>query len=219
MPWKNRTKTYVMSAHPLALGELGQWLASDGVASEPVRLECSLKPVASAIDVPRGSVCVVDACFPPAANESLISTLMARYPETQLLVLTDELSEALVFPLLRLGVKGLLPYGEARKHLLAALGAVATGGCWLPRRLLARFLDSLLDRDASARATQGPLALSRREQEVFDALLENLSNKEIASRLNISERTVKFHVSNLLAKFSVERRSDLILKSLQHARL
>jgi DNA-binding NarL/FixJ family response regulator len=52
--------------------------------------------------------------------------------------------------------------------------------------------------------------LSGREQEVLDALLENLVNKEIGSRLNISERTVSFHVSNLLSKFGVRRRADLI---------
>src|SRR5258706_612282 len=46
-------------------------------------------------------------------------------------------------------------------------------------------------------------------------LLENLSNKEIASKLNIAERTVKFHVSNLLNKFGVRRRADLILLTFQ----
>jgi DNA-binding CsgD family transcriptional regulator len=57
----------------------------------------------------------------------------------------------------------------------------------------------------------GASDLSRREQEALDSLLENLSNKEIASKLHISERTVKFHVSNLLQKFGVRRRADLIL--------
>ena len=42
---------------------------------------------------------------------------------------------------------------------------------------------------------------------MLQALLENQSNKEIGSRLNISERTVKFHVSNLLSEFSVRRRA------------
>jgi DNA-binding CsgD family transcriptional regulator len=46
---------------------------------------------------------------------------------------------------------------------------------------------------------------------VLSGLLENLANKEVADRLHISERTVKFHVSNLLAKFGVRRRADLIL--------
>ena len=52
---------------------------------------------------------------------------------------------------------------------------------------------------------------------MLDALLQNQSNKEIATLLNISERTVKFHVSNLLAKFAVQRRADLILLSLQRS--
>jgi DNA-binding CsgD family transcriptional regulator len=52
---------------------------------------------------------------------------------------------------------------------------------------------------------------------VLEALLENLSNKEIADRLHISERTAKFHVSNLLAKFRLRRRQDLILHCLGQA--
>ena len=57
------------------------------------------------------------------------------------------------------------------------------------------------------------VGLSRREREVLQAVLDNLSNKEIAGQLNISERTAKFHVSNLLAKFGVQRRADLIVMS------
>ncbi len=59
--------------------------------------------------------------------------------------------------------------------------------------------------------------ISRREREVLDLLLANLSNKEIAARLFISERTVKFHVSNLLSKFNVQRRADLIVLWMQRA--
>ena len=51
---------------------------------------------------------------------------------------------------------------------------------------------------------------------MLDALLQNLANKEIGDRLNISERTVKFHVSNLLQKFGVHRRADLILMCYQN---
>jgi DNA-binding CsgD family transcriptional regulator len=56
----------------------------------------------------------------------------------------------------------------------------------------------------------GGVALSRREQQVLGAVLENLSNKEIAARLGISERTVKFHVSALLSKFGVRTRVELM---------
>jgi len=59
--------------------------------------------------------------------------------------------------------------------------------------------------------------VSRREREVLDLLLDNLCNKEIASKLFISERTVKFHVSNLLSKFGVQRRADLIVLWMQRS--
>jgi DNA-binding CsgD family transcriptional regulator len=52
--------------------------------------------------------------------------------------------------------------------------------------------------------------LTRREKEVLDGILRSLANKEIASELNLSERTVKFHVSSLLAKFKVHSRMELM---------
>ena len=51
--------------------------------------------------------------------------------------------------------------------------------------------------------------MTKREQEVYSRVLEAKANKQIASELNLSERTVKFHVSQLLAKFSVGSRLEL----------
>lgn len=62
----------------------------------------------------------------------------------------------------------------------------------------------------AGRAIASPIGLSRREKEVLDGVLENLANKEIASRLSISERTVKFHVSSLFIKFKVRSRIELM---------
>ena len=63
--------------------------------------------------------------------------------------------------------------------------------------------------DAFDRPAPSP-DLTRREVEVLDLLRENLTNKEIASRLGISERTAKFHVSALLAKRGKNRRSEFL---------
>lgn len=65
----------------------------------------------------------------------------------------------------------------------------------------------------AARAIASSRQLSRRQQQVLDGVVDNLANKEIAARLNISERTVKFHVSALLAKFHVRGRVDLMRKA------
>ena len=62
---------------------------------------------------------------------------------------------------------------------------------------------------AAGRALGAGVKVSRREQEVLDCILQGHSNKEIAAKLNVAERTVKFHVSSLLAKFGVTDRVAL----------
>ena len=90
----------------------------------------------------------------------------------------------------------------------------------VPRSLLSEFVDTIITNSRGRRMkVESAAELSRREQEVLDSLLENLANKEIASKLNISERTVKFHVSNLLSKFGVRRRADLILLCYQRRKV
>ena len=65
----------------------------------------------------------------------------------------------------------------------------------------------------STQAVPPPLQLSRREQQVLSGILQNLANKEIAARLCVADRTVKFHVSSLLKKFHVKGRIGLMLKA------
>jgi DNA-binding CsgD family transcriptional regulator len=61
----------------------------------------------------------------------------------------------------------------------------------------------------AGRAVASEVKISRREQDVLAGVLQNLANKEIAAKLNVAERTVKFHVSSLLAKFGVADRMAL----------
>lgn len=62
----------------------------------------------------------------------------------------------------------------------------------------------------AGRSVKSGVRLTRREEEVLDGIVRSLANKEIASELNLSERTVKFHVSSLLAKFKVRSRMELM---------
>jgi DNA-binding CsgD family transcriptional regulator len=74
-------------------------------------------------------------------------------------------------------------------------------------------LDAVFERTAqllaAGRAIDARVRISRREKEVLEGVLKSQANKEIASDLNVSERTVKFHVSSLLAKFGVADRGAL----------
>jgi DNA-binding CsgD family transcriptional regulator len=75
----------------------------------------------------------------------------------------------------------------------------------LVRRLISRAQDLL----EKGRAVACPSSLSPRQTEILHSVLRNRANKEIASELNITVRTVKFHVSSLLSKFGVENRMEL----------
>jgi NarL family two-component system response regulator LiaR len=153
---------------------------------------------------------VFDSHSPVVTTRALISQLTETLPGSRIVVLAERFSETNAFPLLNAGVKGLVTYSEMERQLPSAVRLVSAGGYWVPRNLLSRFVDTIL-RAQRTRPTLGHADLSARETEILTFLLDNLSNKEIGNRLNISERTVKFHVSNVLSKFGVGRRADLVL--------
>ncbi len=208
-----RLSVCVLSAHPLVLGEFSRLLATARVLP---RLYDSAAPLAPAALFPRARVYVVDAAAPRRFTDTLLSAQRSARPSASLVVVAQKFSEADAFAFLRLGARGLLTYAAAHDQLSRAVAAVAAGGFWVSRAWLSRFVDAILGARRPAPQPSGRARLSRREQQVCDALLENLSNKEIASRLNVAERTVKFHVSNVLAKFAVRRRADLILHFFHH---
>ena len=68
----------------------------------------------------------------------------------------------------------------------------------------------------AGRSVKSHVKLTRREEEVLNGVMRSQANKEIAATLNLSERTVKFHVSSLLAKFRVRGRMELVREAVQH---
>jgi DNA-binding NarL/FixJ family response regulator len=171
-----------------------------------------LGPELHKLKIPRALVYVLDAHGSQPGTAALISNILGQWPVARILLVAEKFTQSECNHLLRLGAKGLLTYAEGRGQLPRALPLIASGGFWVPRAMLSEFVDSVLTNAHGRRLkVETGTQLSRREQEVLDQLLENLTNKEIANKFNISERTVKFHVSNLLSKFGVRRRADLIL--------
>jgi DNA-binding NarL/FixJ family response regulator len=203
----------VYSFHPLVLAELNRLLAAGVVPPLSYKLETDHIVDLKKLVVPAASAYVVEANARRRATEAIVEEIFSRRPEARLLVVAERFEEAAAFPLLRLGVKGLLSYPELARHLASAVTVIANGGYWVRRALLFRFVDATLAAVRRPRRASTSAYLSQREREVHELLMENLSNKEIAGRLNVSERTIKFHVSNLLGKHGVKRRADLILLS------
>jgi DNA-binding NarL/FixJ family response regulator len=205
-------KVCLLSPHPLVLTEFSKLLANLSYRVKAKHVDSPFANDFHRLPFPKCPLYVVDACVPTSAA-LLVSEIMDRYPESKVVAVSEGFDEANAFPLLRVGAKGLMTYGEARSDLKEAFKALQEGSYWVPRVLLSRFVESILPSSRNRTMISSSVGLSRREREVLQAVLDNLSNKEIAGQLNISERTAKFHVSNLLAKFGVQRRADLIVMS------
>ncbi len=208
----SRKTVCVLSSHPFVLRQLEEVLNLDRFRLHVRRIAAS--PLHEPDWCGRAPLYVVDAQLPEPTTSSLINSIARRFPRSRIVVVSDRFREEEAFGLLRLGVKGLVPYSVLREKLPLALDMVAAGGFWVPRTLLSRFFDTVVGSSRSRLQSGLSASITGREREVLETLLENLSNKEIADRLHISERTVKFHVSNLLAKFQLKHRQDLILHCL-----
>jgi DNA-binding NarL/FixJ family response regulator len=197
--------------HPLLLSEFQSRLSPDQFRLKAFQLDSYGSPDLEKVSYPPASLYALESHPRRLVTESIVSAFARRTKVARVLVVGERFRESDAFPLLRLGVKGLLKYSELPSQLANAARVIATGGFWVPRTLLSAFLDQVSgsSRDRLAAVASGDL--TDRERQVLEGLLQNLLNKEIAKNLRISERTAKFHVSNLLAKYGVRRRADLIL--------
>jgi len=206
----------LLAFHPLVLSEFERLLSEDDFTVTSRRLEPDLMADPERLSIPKAAVYVVEAHAHRPTTEALVVHVLGRNPTARVILVAEKFEQGAAFPLLRLGAKGLLTFAESTEQLPRAVEEVAGGGFWVPRSLLSRFVDETLSAVRRPRGPAGPARLSRREKEVLEALLENLSNKEIASKLHMSERTAKFHVSNLLVKHGVRRRADLLFCALRN---
>lgn len=142
------------------------------------------------------------------ATLRLIGTIRAARPDMNILIMSPAAGDEAILSVLNLGAKGFLHEGSTPEHFEEAIRTVASGSLWAPRRLQAELIQRLLSQRSSC-LVDPQSALTEREQQVLDLLLDGRSNREIAQSLAIEERTVKSYVTRLLQKTSVKNRTAL----------
>ena len=212
---RSRKRALLFCQHPVAQERFQRLLSRAGF-EVAVHTQFRLLKPSSSVNGYAAALAVVD-CSDLGASVEFLRGLRVEHPSLPVLALVPKVHASQIYDLLRLGVRGVLPYGQALRQLPRAAGEIAAGGHWVPRETLTGFIESILPELHGSQSLPAEIDVSRREREVLDLLLENLSNKEIAAKLFVAERTVKFHVSNLLSKFGVQRRSELIVLWLRRA--
>jgi DNA-binding NarL/FixJ family response regulator len=147
------------------------------------------------------------------ALSACLRSIADSVENARMIVLDPQRSKEELFSLLSQGIRGFVSYSEVESDLLAAIHKVAQGHLWIDPQMLEEFVSYLNQKWTLKRKRSG--ALTNREKHVIELLRRRLSNKEIGSILRVSESTVKFHVSNVLAKLQVSDRHCFV----QEARL
>jgi two-component system, NarL family, response regulator YdfI len=133
--------------------------------------------------------------------------------------LIPDWQQKLVGSLLRSGVSAVLPNTATGEEILAAVEAALAGLIVLPRDALEIFEETptLEANHDSTSLHLEPLTetLTQRERQVLDMMAEGFGNKEIAWHLQISEHTIKFHVSSILAKLGASSRTEAVTQGLR----
>lgn len=145
------------------------------------------------------------------ATQEMVVRILSREPHARVLMIGDNFDEATAFPLLTMGVKGMVRRVEIRADLARAVSAVHQNGFWVPRQLLSKFVGSVLSSTRRMLFALSSAELTDAQAKLLNCLMATESDAEIAQTLGISEPELKSQLALLMKKFNVRRRWDLVL--------
>jgi DNA-binding NarL/FixJ family response regulator len=160
-------------------------------------------------DALKPDLIVIDISMPGMNGLVATRTLKRAQPHVSIVALTRHDDETYLDELLRAGASGYVLKQSAPSEFLRAIRVVASGGIYLDPAMSSRVADVLLARHADVKS-QPHAPLTERESEVLRLIAIGHSNKEVATRLKISVKTVEVHKANAMRKLGLTGRVDII---------
>ncbi|QMU78043.1 response regulator transcription factor [Streptacidiphilus sp. PB12-B1b] len=165
----------------------------------------------------RPDVAVLDVRLPDGDGVGVCRELRSRLPELACLMLTSFDDEEALLDAIMAGASGYVLKQISGTDLVTAVRTVASGQSMLDPGATTRVMARMRGETGHDEQPQALAALTAREQEILALIGEGLTNREIGGRLFLAEKTVKNHISRLLAKLGVERRVQAAVIATQSA--
>jgi DNA-binding NarL/FixJ family response regulator len=202
----------IVDDHPVVREGLRSFLGSrDGM--EVVGEAGDVDAAVAAAGRERPDVVLLDLVMPGGGGVAALPGLLAVTPPPRVLVLTSFGGDDQALAAVRAGASGWLGKDVPPAELEAAIRTIHRGGSVLDPAIASRVLAEVAN---PAGHDAGLDQLTAREREVLALLGEGLSNKELAARLFVAEKTVKTHVSAILSKLHLADRTQAALFAVHH---
>ncbi len=153
-------------------------------------------------------IILLDLVMPRLNGVEATQKIMTNNPACKVLILTSFGEDKMVFPAIRNGAQGYLLKDIQPNDLVKAIRSANQGNVQLHPDIAKKLMASVAQKPDEPRKMNEMVPLTDREIEVIKYIARGLSNREIATEMVISEKTVKTHVSNLLGKLGVEDRTQ-----------
>ena len=158
-------------------------------------------------EAPAVDLLLLDMQMPSLGGIDLLNALACRGLRVRTLVISAERNEGQIAQAMRAGAAGFLPKSLAPAHMLAAVAKVLAGERYLPEHLA-----QTMTAGAGGASGEGDpeSRLTPRQREILSMIERGLANKEIANVLDLSQSTVKFHITALFRELGVRTRTECV---------
>jgi len=177
-------------------------------AAEAIQYTQTLKP----------DLLLLDVAMPKVSGLDALQELVELPNAPAVILLTAAIDRADIVNALQVGARGVVLKESATAMLLKAIRVVMEGGYWVGRESVSDLMLALRSLGPVPERAEASLAasLTPRELQIVGLILVAAGNKKIADTLNISEKTVKHHLTNIYEKLGVSNRLELALFAAQH---
>ncbi len=213
-------KFLVADDHPLVRRALSLSLEHIRADATVLEADSAVQVLAHVADHPDIDLILLDLSMPDSEGLDTLRQIRLRLPTVPVAVVSADESAETALRALASGASGYLPKSLPEDVLRAAISLILAGGMYVPALVAdAVGAGKATARPSSApalagaehqRQTRGAVALTGRQREVLDLVIEGLSNKEIADRLALAEATVKVHMTAILRAYGVNNRTKAI---------
>lgn len=160
----------------------------------------------------RPDVILMDLVMPNMDGIESTKRILAAWPEARIIILTSFIDDQKVYPAIEAGAASYILKTATAEEIAAAIRKTAAGDSALDPQVTTKMMNRLTKKQAPELADE----LTNREREVLMLIAQGKSNQEIADELFITLKTVKTHVSNILAKLEVEDRTQAAIYAFKH---